>query len=94
MKKIINWFYQTFVKSESHKDEVKGCLELTFKNKTLAQSIAINQKYKEAFESELNQRHIKAFNELELIEDYFHPKRKPIYKIDVNDPAFEQPIKK
>ena len=58
---------------------------MTFKGKTLAQSIAINQKYNEAFRSELNDRHIKAFNELELIENYFNPKRKDVYKIEYND---------
>jgi len=93
MKKLSNWLYNTFVKPTPNKDEIKGCVELTFKGKTLEQSIAINQRYNEQFKSELNQRHIKALNDMEAIENYFNPKRKQIYTIDVNDPIFEQPIK-
>lgn len=89
LKKLITLITQP----TPNKDEINGFLVLSFKGKTLEQSIAINQRYNELFKSELNQRHIKASNDLELIENYFNPKRKQIYKIDVNDPVFEEPIK-
>ena len=92
MKPLFNWLYNKFIKPNEIKDEIKGCIELTFKGKTLAQSIAINQKYNEAFRIELNDQHVKKFNDLELIENYFNPKRKDIYKIDVKDPIFEKSI--
>jgi hypothetical protein len=93
LKKLINWLYNSLAKPDVKKDEIQGCLTLTFKGQTTEQSIFIATKYLEGFNSELNQRHIKVLKELELIENYFDPKRKPIYKVDVKDPQFEKPIK-
>lgn len=93
MKKLLTYLFGWMLTPETNKDEINGCFELTFKDKTLAQSIAINEQYNDLFKSELNQRHVKAMSDIEAIENYFDPKRKTVYKVDVNDPTFLEPIK-